>query len=72
LRSFASRTGAVFRDVTIEAALHGYDQLSVLSGVIAVEVLPVPILVMIDDPWKLIHLEFLALLGNRNHQKSTA
>jgi hypothetical protein len=43
--------------------LYGFDRLTVLPGVIAVEILPVPILMVIDDLRKLIDFELLILGG---------
>ena len=63
LGSLAGRAGAFFRDVAFGTALYGFDWFAILPGIVAVEILPVPVLMMINDLWKLIHLELLVLGG---------
>ena len=63
LRSFAGRTGALLRNIAFRSALYGFNRLTILPGIVAVEIFPIPVLMMIDDLWKLIHLELLVLGG---------
>ena len=63
LRSFAGRTGAFLWDIAIRPALYRSDRFSVFPCVVTVEILPVPVLVMVDDLWQLIHLKLLILGG---------
>jgi hypothetical protein len=51
--------GTVFRDITFGAAPDRGDRLAVLPGVIAVEIFPVPVLMVVNDLWELVHLELL-------------
>ena len=59
LRGFAGWAGTILRDVVFRATIHRFDGLAILPGVIAVKILPIPILTMIDDLGELIHLELL-------------
>ena len=59
LRRFAGGAGAMLRDIALRAAADRLNGFSVFPRVVAIEILPVPILVMVDDPGKLVHLEFL-------------
>jgi hypothetical protein len=63
LRSFAGGAGTILWDVADRTAAYGSDGFTVFPRVVAVEILPVPVLVMVDDLWQLIHLELLVLRG---------
>ena len=63
LWSTAGRAGAVLRDITPSPATDRRNGFSVLPGVIVVELLPIPGLVMVDDLRKLIDLELLIFGG---------
>ena len=51
----------IFRDVTGGAALNRRDRFTVFLGVITVEILPIPVLMVINNPWKLVDPELLVL-----------
>ena len=59
LGSLAGRAGTILRDVTGGAALNGRDRFTVFPGVITVKLLPIPVLMVINDPGELIDLELL-------------
>ena len=59
LGSLTEGAGTVFRDITFGAAPDRGDRLAVLPGVIAVEIFPVPVLMVVNDLWELVHLELL-------------
>ena len=59
LGSLTEGAGTVFRDITFGAAPDRGDRLAILPGVIAVEVFPVPVLMVVNDLWELVHLELL-------------
>ena len=61
MRCIAGRAGTFFRDIAFRAAADRLDRFSVLPGIVLVEIHPVPLLVMVDDPGELIHLELLVL-----------
>jgi len=61
LRCIAGRAGAILRDITHRAAADRLNRFSVLPRVVAVKILPVPVLLMIDNLWKMIHFELLVL-----------
>jgi len=63
LGSLAGRTGAILRNVALGASPHGFDRLSVFPCVVTVEILPVPVLMMVDNLRELIDLEPLILGG---------
>jgi hypothetical protein len=56
-------TGAILRNVALGASPHGFDRLSVFPCVVTVEILPVPVLMMVDNLRELIDLEPLILGG---------
>ena len=60
---FAGRTGAFFGDIARRAAADRLNRFSVFPGIVFIEILPVPVLVVIDDLRKLIYLELLVLGG---------
>ena len=51
------------RDIAFGTAADRFNSLTITLGIVTVEILPVPILVIVDDPWKLINLELLILGG---------
>ena len=59
LGSLTEGAGTVFRDITFGAAPDRGDWFAVLPGVIAVEIFPVPVLMVVNDLWELVHLELL-------------
>jgi hypothetical protein len=59
LRSLAGRARAVIGDVAPGTAANGFDGLTVPLFIVVVEVLPVPILVMVNNFGKLINLKLL-------------
>ena len=63
LRSLTGRAGTFFRNVAFGTALYRSDRLSVFPCVVTVKILPVPVLVMVNDLWQLVHLELLVLGG---------
>jgi hypothetical protein len=63
LRGLAGGAGAVFRNIALRASPDGLYRFAVSPGVIAVEILPVPVLMVADDLRELIHLEFLVFWG---------
>ena len=63
LGSLTGRAGTILRNVAFGTALHRSDRLSVFPCVVTVKSLPVPVLVMVNDLWQLVHLELLVLGG---------
>ena len=61
LWSITGGTGTILRDIAHRAALNGFNRLTILPGIVGIEILPVPVLVMVDDFRELIHLELLVL-----------
>ena len=61
LRRFAGRTGTVLRNIAFGAASYRSDRLAVFPGIVAVEIFPVPVLLVINNLRELIHLELLVL-----------
>jgi len=61
LWSITGGTGTILRDIAHRAALNGFNRLTILPGIVGIEILPVPVLVMVDDLRELIHLELLVL-----------
>lgn len=59
LRSLAGRARAVIGDVAPGTAANGFDGLTVPLFIVVVEILPVPILVMVNNFGKLINLKLL-------------
>ena len=59
LRSIAGRASTILRDIAFLAAAYRLNDLAVLPGIVVVEIFPIPILMIEDDLWKLIDLEFL-------------
>ncbi len=59
VRGLTAWAGTLFGDIARRATLYRVDRLAVLPGVIAVKILPVPVLLPENDPWELIHLELL-------------
>ena len=58
---FAGRAGAFFGDIALRAAADRLNRFSVFPGIVFIEILPVPVLLVIDDPVNLIYLELLLL-----------
>ena len=63
LWSFAGRAGAVFWDVTLRAAADRHDRFAISPGIVAVKILIIPVLMVMNDLWELIHLELLVFWG---------
>ena len=59
----ASRACAFFGDIARRAAADRLNRFSVFPEIVCIEILPVPVLMMVDNLWKLIHLELLVLGG---------
>lgn len=49
LGSLAGRAGTFFRDVGFGAALYRFNRFTILPDIVVIQIVPVPILVMIDD-----------------------
>ena len=64
-RGMAGRTGAAFRYVALLSSADRADRLSVFPGVIAVQILPVPVLMMEYDLRQTVALELLIFRGMR-------
>ena len=60
---FTGRAGAFFGDIALRAAADGLNRFSVFPGIVFIEILPIPVLEVIDNLRELIHLEFLILGG---------
>ena len=63
LGGLAGRAGAMLRDIALRAAADRLNGFSVFPRIVAIEILPIPGLVIGDDLWQLINLEFLVLGG---------
>jgi hypothetical protein len=63
LWSFAGRAGAVFWDVTLRATADRHDRFAISPGIVAVKILIIPVLMVMNDLWELIHLELLVFWG---------
>jgi hypothetical protein len=61
LGCIACRAGTFFRDIALRAASDRLNRFSVLPDIVLVKILPVPLLVMVDNPGESIHLELLVL-----------
>ena len=59
LRSVAGRTCTLVRNVTFDSAKSRFDGFAIALFIVSDEVVPLPILFIGDDTWKLINLEFL-------------
>ena len=60
---FTGRAGVFFRDIALRAAADRLNRFSVFPGIVFIDILPVPVMVVIDDLWKLIYIELLVLGG---------
>ena len=60
---FADRACAFFGDIARRAAADRLNRFSVFPEIVCIEILPVPVLLVIDNPGKLIYLELLVLGG---------
>ena len=51
--------GTVFRNVTVLTSVYRLNRLAILPGIVTVQILPVPILMVVNDFGKIIDFEFL-------------
>ena len=66
LRCIAGRAGTFFRDIALRAAADRLNRFSVLPGIVLIDILPVPLLVMVDDPGDVFCKYFLEKVASKN------